>query len=811
MQSTNLLEIPDLDPPLGDLFSFRTLSECRSVWTRPLPAEEGAPEDRIIHSRIFKPHARCKIDRIGIRNATGAHKCGSQTDQDWIVDLRILSLDTVEGEWRECLYLRDLPPQEPGSILWLDLPAFETHGLILEIRRCGIDKWWTPWNLAAGAFVVEGSADEIISERHENLLKVESAKLADNSPGLESWIHEGQLHFRSKHLHVGFYLTRPGFSYLSFDQTGSGKLGENLLKVGPGAFHQGPLLTAVGNAPVADRAVRFRFQGSTHVKANSIRYSLHETEYGLSYDIQWKVDAESLQLRIIRENAKDIRAWRSAAWAAAFNIEVAPVHSFGTLKKSGQTGSLTPPFCLHAPRFGSLLFDNGNEHSAYRTECLRAQQRIESEFKVGEIALATGDWLLPAGRYDSKWSIRLCQPQISLAENTPGNVRKALLRTVHTGMTFRPDTATLSNSGASMVCPISMDTWAAQSVRTGELFPGFEANELLRYSLERWLDGGPGYASGHLVDGGQVRSAEDEYLMTGAAALAGLAEFLEKARPTGWLRSYEKQIRRKLVEMKKRDLDGDGLIESPYRTGTSGSKQWSTCWFDVISYGWKDAFTNAILYEALNTFTRTFENSCMQDWIPEIQDWATRLKDAYYPTFYNPETGWLAGWHCKEGKLHDHAFIHPTGAAVAAGLVSPQTGQQMLRALLDEMKRVGVPSALYGLPGNLWHIPDEDLSDIIQGYSLGFYQNGGRTHSQTRHFLRGLYVAGLTAEADQLLEKLCQGFAEGLVFGGCNSGVDWRFWDDRPAGYEGLLTDQFGLLAVAIDRYGDVVTGCRKG
>ena len=40
------------------------------------------------------------------------------------------------------------------------------------------------------------------------------------------------------------------------------------------------------------------------------------------------------------------------------------------------------------------------------------------------------------------------------------------------------------------------------------------------------------------------------------------------------------------------------------------------------------------------------------------------------------------------------------------------------------------------------------------------------------------------------------------VFGGSGSGLDWRYWDGRPCGYEGLLTDQFGILAVALERYG---------
>jgi hypothetical protein len=63
----------------------------------------------------------------------------------------------------------------------------------------------------------------------------------------------------------------------------------------------------------------------------------------------------------------------------------------------------------------------------------------------------------------------------------------------------------------------------------------------------------------------------------------------------------------------------------------------------------------------------------------------------------------------------------------------------------------------------------------------------------------------MTQEADVLLQALCETLAEGTAFGGCNTGVDWRFWDGAPCGYEGVLTDQFGILAVAVDRY------CREG
>ena len=65
-----------------------------------------------------------------------------------------------------------------------------------------------------------------------------------------------------------------------------------------------------------------------------------------------------------------------------------------------------------------------------------------------------------------------------------------------------------------------------------------------------------------------------------------------------------------------------------------------------------------------------------------------------------------------------------------------------MRRLLAEMERVSMPDPALGLPLALWPIPDEDLADIMQGYPQGYYQNGGRTHSQARRFVMGLYAVG---------------------------------------------------------------------
>ena len=222
----------------------------------------------------------------------------------------------------------------------------------------------------------------------------------------------------------------------------------------------------------------------------------------------------------------------------------------------------------------------------------------------------------------------------------------------------------------------------------------------------------------------------------------------------------------------------------------------------MVSFGWKDAFANAILHGALRALGPALRRFGEKEKARELDAWADHLRKNFHPTFWNERTGWYAGWRCQADQLHDHAFLAVNGAVVVQGLSDVEQGRAILQRLLAEAQRVGLPDAALGLPGNLWHIPDADLADIMQGYPLGYYQNGGRTHAQTRHFMMALYRVGLTAEADRLLERLCAGLADARVFGGNQSGVDWRYWDDRPCGYEGLLTDQFGILEAVFWRWG---------
>jgi len=796
--TVDLLKLSDVAPPMGDLSFGTALSEPRAVWTTPSPHEANMAGRRIIHSRVVRLPGLAKLGRLGFRRTLGYHNCGSHQNEDWVTAFRLLA--HRDGQWHEVAEKRDLPCPAKGEVLWHELDPIETDGIILELRGCGIDEGWVSWNVAAGGCILEGEWSSQPLVARERALSRTAIDLTNLPAGVTARLADGSVFFETNAYAVGFLLSRPGFSQLSLAGEDPALASANVLHSGVGSFRQGPILHTIGQVPAMSGAVRFDAEGTVAVRGNTVTYDF--TSGGQHYTLTWTATPEGIELHAVRESAVETEAWLSSAWTIATRNTVAAVHAIGRITQEGEAGLMTLPIAVCFPRLGTIQVDSDSPSVIARFDAIRPLDSSTLELKLGERATPHGTYLLTAGRHEARVTIRPVTAPATLRDDAPEIAQRAMQRTYYTALTYRPEMATLSNNGASTPCSISMDTWASFYFDLGEPLPGFPAHELLRHSLERWLDGGQSYADGRIVQNGAIHDAQDEYLMTGAAVLRGLADYLEEAATEEWFQSRLDRIRTRLSAMRARDLDGDGLIESKWRTGISGTGQWSTCWFDVISFGWKDAFANAILYPALVKLAGVFARHDLKHESTVLTEWAARLKQNYLPTFLNPATGWIAGWRCKEDKLHDYAFLMVNGCAITSGLVPPEQAKDICARLIAEMKKVGVPSARYGLPANLWSIPDADLADIMQGFPFGYYQNGGRTMAQARHFVMALYQNGFAAEADRLLHEMCEGYAGALVFGGSKSGVDWRYWDDRPCGYEGLLTDQFGMMEVILHRYG---------
>lgn len=780
---------------------------CKAIWTKHLKGEEKAPEDRIIHIRVVAGIGRLQLKRVGIKKGIGYFKCGSHVDYDWVSNLRLL---VREGDnWTEKFAIKGQIQPEIDETVWFELNNIESDGVILEARRSGVDSWWTGWNLAMSGLVLDG---ELVEEKPEdndfNLFdcNIESS-LFDKE--INCNIKSNEAFFSTNHYKVGFNLKRAGLTFLSIDEDVKG-CNNNLLKKSTLAaafssnceyLNQGLKILHAKHGNLAG-VYSSRAKGKTTVCGNKVEYKIECGEIGQKYYIGYEMHEKYIDVNLQRQGEYPIRLVNSSIWSIAFDTGVSAVALYGDTIKTGETGLMKLPILIHAPVMGSFILKAIKGDILIRSDSLRQMYTNICEFKLGEIPQMEGDYYLPPGSFIAAFRIEMKTPVFAeLQRETPDVIKKMVRKISPAAIPYRADTYTLSNNSNSIHAPICMDVWSGVITRFKEEVEGIKPYRYLRHSLERWLNDAPGYASGRRDPSGNAYY-EDVYLMTGVNSLLGLAEYLKMNDGSEWFLKYKDKIVEQIYRMKKRDIDGDGLIESKERLGISGSHQWSTNWYDVISFGWKDAFTNANLYLAVELLEKKFRDFGIEDISKMLEDWKNKIKKCYTYTFYNSETGWLAGWRCKENKLHDYAFLAVNGAAVNAGLIEEKLAKNIMEKLWMELKNSSLKDYTMGLPGNLFCIQDYDMAPPQHGRPIGFYQNGGLTHSQSRHFVAGLYKVGMIQEGDELLLSLSEGMLNSSVYGGVGSGLDWKMWDGTPSGYEGILCDQFGILIPAIDRWG---------
>ena len=801
----------DHEPPMGDLGVRPNIARTESHWTSPATHEINAPHRRIVHHRVWMFHGPTRVSSYQFNRARGYHTCGSRLSFDYIQDVDVWICDR-QG-WHIWAEHRDLDADRPP----FDGPSEPLQGLRFEVRRSFVDGWWPSWNLVHQSIAID--ADIVLAARDERLL-------ACKTPSVD-----GTHTVTRGPVRIAFDCSRPSIASLQIRCRVDDRWSQNLLRTTPGGSYQGPRVQRVGAAADAADFLRMAVEGTATPHEHGMCYDISIPAAGLHYHYRFELDeAGSLHTTIRRRVEHRIALVDLVDWQWDFDPRVSIITLTGEPQREGQTGGVALPAMLDFPPFARATCI-GTPGTTAQVIVERPIDLIRLGFQLGDdqttTVASTLDGAMPrsaasrsrsaehttvlaAGSSEGRWTWTWVQEPSSV-KDAPSDFQRRLhqtiFRTLPTALSYRADTATYTNNGASMHCPMSLDMWSALATRSIRFAPELQAMDRLRDSVERWLYRAPGYTAGPILDAsGRHLNAEDEYLMTGAAAIRALADLLKFAPDPAWESVMAPAIRQALADLRARDVDGDGLIESPYRTGTSGSGQWSTCWFDVTSFGWKCAFSNAILYDALQRLRSIPPEGATRSNVIDFEAlgaWTDLIKKHFESTFWNPDTGWLGGWRCIEGQLHDYGFLFVNGAAIRAGLIDADRGREILKrlyaALLKILAEPNIPTARLGLPGNVMPIPDADRADIMQGYPYGFYQNGGRTHAQTRHFVGALRSVGLETEALALLDELADGLNRALVYSGCKSGVDWRMHDGRPCGYEGLLTDQFGILEIMMD------------
>ncbi|TXK18623.1 hypothetical protein [Homoserinibacter sp. GY 40078] len=791
----------------------------RSLWTAPLRDETTAPARRIVHQRAIFTSTPATFRGLHLGWGPGYHKCASGQERDAALDV-VVSRGERDG-WSEVARIRTSAGELDDGGARLDLGGLVGTSLVAEVRRAATDGWWPGWNLASAGLELSGDLDRSWTPGPDGWLDVGEVDPTGASPGVVATVGATDVVFRSDHLAVGFRLKSPAWSHLSVDQNGDGRVETNLLQlprsmdiVRSGVYPSGvyPVLRDQ-NAEYLTQGPRFAgtdgalpmgflhrgYRGRTEVRGSTVRYDLEIPGAHQRYVLEFTVHADRIELAAERHGAVDRRAWQSSAWHIALDNRITPSCALGDPTFTGETGLLAGPVTWHHPRYGTFEL-SGGDGVLWRSDSVRPLDTNTLELKLGEQPTGFGDYLLPAGVHRAEVTLRVATPTLArLAPETPDAVRRALERHTLTALPFRADTATYSNNGASMHCTTSLAD-VSSIARELDQREGLRPLAWVGDSLQRWLDGAPSYGSGATSHG--AHRLEDEYVHMAGNTLLAMGRYLAASEDDAWFDRNRERVLRELDEMLARDVDGDGLVESTIRRGVAGEHQWSTAWADVISFGWKDAWANAVLCVVWTEWEPLLRRHGEHERADRIAHARDALISAYLPTFFNPATGLIGGWRSADGALHDHGFSLVVAQACASDAVPVDRAREIMTALRDAWDATGLDDLRNGIPLNLTRIPEDDIGGVVFGLPMGSYQQGGYSHHGARVLVEAFDRCGMHHDAERVLVELCATIADDSSFGGVGSGRDWRMADGTPSGYEGQLVEGFSVLAAALARYG---------
>lgn len=374
-----------------------------------------------------------------------------------------------------------------------------------------------------------------------------------------------------------------------------------------------------------------------------------------------------------------------------------------------------------------------------------------------------------------------------------------------------PRERVLGNNAVSGPCPCSVYMYSSVAERTPPLASGLTALDLVRQTLDRYLDGFKGIGME-----GFDNVASHGFMDSYPSLLIAATDYARSSHDNAWLARNYPGLKDWTAKMLAMDTDNDGLLEYPesgnYNSWPEQRLLRPANWWDTIGFGHQDAYSNALAYHALAGMAEAARQANQPEDARMYAARADELNSAYFQTFYDPRTGILAGWKSVDGNLHDYYFTFVNAMAITYGLVPRDKANPIMDRLLAKMREVGYTQFEYGLPGNLIPIRRGDYvvhekyaggptkEDGSDGFEI--YENGGSTASYEYYTLQALYTLGRRKDADAMFFPLLAAYEKGGFqgFGPNGLSYDWKAWDGTPHGYEGLLVDNYQALLAVLSR-----------
>lgn len=592
--------------------------------------------------------------------------------------------------------------------------------------------------------------------------------------------------FQSRHVAVGFDRARPQLSYFALDGLGTGKLAAN------------EMLDSNGGA-----AVDF-----TRLATNRFGW----TPAGMTNRLVWEVVCGESSLTF---RSRSFTTNPLPPLVFLFNQKAGHATLLGLMDPGDRRMKL--PCVLHLPDCGSARITSNVKSAKLDYDARR--WGVSDAFVRVEFPAATPAHPLVEYHLD----VAAIYPDLQAIKGDPqyDGFRRGFLNIFQ----VNPRTQMLANNASSDMCSFTLYKYAEVARRAPPLANGLTCLDLVRMTLDQYLAGSKGYGqagyacSNRIADLVAWRTPWTS-LDTYPSLLITACYYAEGAGDWKWARTNYPGLAAWGRELLATDKDGNGLFEYP-GTGNFGDRPLEfrrpSNWWDTINFGHEDAYANALAYQALNKFSGLARRLGHKDDAKLFAARAEKLRAAYLPTFLDPQTGVLAGWHSADGQLHDYWFTFVQGAAITYGLIDPKPANAIMDRMLAKMQAVGYTNFALGLPGNLVPVRKGDyISQHSQPHTFGepqlddgsdgfqYYENGGATGCFTWFTIKALYQLGRPADADRIFEPVLQAYARGEFQGFDQNGGsrDWRDWSGTGHGYEGLLVDNYLALLAVFDKVG---------
>jgi Bacterial alpha-L-rhamnosidase 6 hairpin glycosidase domain len=597
---------------------------------------------------------------------------------------------------------------------------------------------------------------------------------------------------------VKLSLARPEILHFGLDSEGTGREGKNLLR--------GPVELRLGNPLPTEKKIEVK-QSGTH----SVRYVERFSGAEIEWTVSQRADAMTWLIHG-RGNTGDSLAF-------VFPLDPSVTPTVVLPHASNELGHMAPPWLLVAPDYGHLLIEP-TPPQAWRAVMKgrrRSNRRGELQLWLqADLAKAAGrplslkfarcEILPPPGLNDMEMWKHIRRPWLNIFQ--PASAWAGV-----------EESGLLANNVLSNVAGVSYWYYSAPIRMHPILTPGIDLRPLLRRSLDYWLE--------NKVRGeGNVEAFDnyDLYLVTNPNLILAAWDYWKASGDVEWVRKHIERLHFIADFVVRRDQNGDGLTES-IQSGNRYSLRdpdRADAWWEMVNFGGTNAWTNSQAYRAYLCMAEMLEAIGEAGGASYYRSRASRLKDAYFKTFYNPKTGWLAGWISQDGEMHDYCHTNVIGRAVAYGLVPEAETRRMMQRVVGKMHSIGFETWDLGVPMNLLPVlradtiqprrllngqlaPDDWARSDDGTASFGkVAYNGIISPAQTLWYLLGLQSAGLQEEAGRILKSMLAtaeagGFQNGVVDEGY-AGAEHRRWDRGTAGYEGYLSDNYSYLVAYLTR-----------